>query len=148
VPAVTVSAVIGAAPEAVWDIVSDPYHLPRWWPRVQRVEEATPEAWTTVMQSTRGKTVRADFSRLDADPPRRLSWRQEVEESPFERIMSEAVTEISLEPAAEDSTRVELRVAQRLRGLARFGGFMVKRATAEQLDEALDSLRIAVERER
>jgi hypothetical protein len=39
-------------------------------------------------------------------------------------------------------------VAQRLRGLARFGGFMVKRATAEQLDEALDSLRIAVERER
>jgi len=27
------------APRAdVWNVVSDPYHLPRWWPKVTRVE--------------------------------------------------------------------------------------------------------------
>ena len=25
---------VGAPPEAVWRLVGDPYHLPRWWPRV------------------------------------------------------------------------------------------------------------------
>ena len=46
-------------------MVSDPAQLPRWWPGVTRVEEATPEAWTTVLASPRGKVVRADFTRLE-----------------------------------------------------------------------------------
>ena len=33
-----------------------------------------------------------------------------------------------------------LEVRQKLRGLSRFGGFLVKRATRRQLDEALDAL--------
>jgi hypothetical protein len=110
--------------------VSDPYHLPRWWPGVQRVEEASPEAWTKVLRTDRGNPVRADFSVVEREAPARLVWRQELEESPFERILSRAETEISL--SAQDSrgpTRVELRATRRLRGLSRLGSFMVRRAT-------------------
>jgi hypothetical protein len=35
---------------------------------------------------------------------------------------------------------VTLQLAQDLRGLSRLGGFMIKRASAEQLDEALNRL--------
>jgi uncharacterized protein YndB with AHSA1/START domain len=141
-PKVTRRRVIRADPDALWEVVSDPHHLPRWWPGVQRVEEATATAWTKVMLSPQGKTVRADFTRLRAEPGRNLVWRQEVVESPFERILSEAVTEIVLEPAGDESTLVELQATQRLRGFARFGGFMVRRATRRRLDQALDGLEL------
>jgi uncharacterized protein YndB with AHSA1/START domain len=132
--------VVPAAQEEVWELVSDPAQLPRWWPDVARVEEATPEAWTKVLTSRRGKDVRADFTRVEYRPPHRLVWRQEVEESPFERILSESVTAISLEPDAGGGTEVELRLVQKLRGLARFGGLMVRRAAAKRLEAALDGL--------
>jgi uncharacterized protein YndB with AHSA1/START domain len=140
VPTVTRARIIGAAPEALWRVLSDPYHLPRWWPGVQRIEEASPEAWTKVLTTPKRKSVRADYSLVHAEAPRRLTWRQELEESPFERILSEAVTEISLEPADGGATRVELRARLRLRGLSRLGSLQVRRATARQLDEALDGL--------
>jgi uncharacterized protein YndB with AHSA1/START domain len=139
VPTVRRARTIAAERDALWELVSDPYHLPRWWPGVQRVEDASADAWTMVLQSPKGRTIRADFTRVSADPPARLVWRQEVEESPFERILREAVTEISLEPA-DGKTRVELRSRQRLRGLARLGSFMIRRATARLLDEALSGL--------
>src|ERR671914_1871065 len=78
---------VPAPPEEVWSLVSDPARLPRWWPGVTRVEEATDEAWTTVLRSPKGKSVRADYTRVEAEDGRRLTWRQEVEESPFERIL-------------------------------------------------------------
>ena len=139
-PDVRRSRLIEAPSSELWSIVADPHHLPRWWPQLQRVEEASPQAWTKVLRTRRGTVVRADFTRVEADAPRRLAWRQELDESPFERILSESVTEISLEPASPSSTRVELRARQRLRGLARFGGVMVRRATRRQVDEALEGL--------
>lgn len=136
---------IEASPDAVWDVVADPHHLPRWWPGVVRVEEATPVAWTKVLQTPKGKTVRADFTRTASETGRRLGWRQEVEESPFERILSSATTEIELVPEGEGSTRVRLTADQRLRGFSRLGGFMVRRATGRRLSEALEGLAGAVE---
>jgi uncharacterized protein YndB with AHSA1/START domain len=139
VPTVSRARTIPAGGEEVWALVSDPSHLPRWWPDCVRVEEATPEAWTQVLGTGTGKTLRADFTRVEAEPGRHLVWRQELEESPFERLMSEAVTEVSLEPDSQ-GTRVELRTRQRPRGLARLGGFMFRRAARRKLDEALDGL--------
>ena len=78
--------VVSGAPTDVWRIVSDPARLPAWWPGVSRVEDASREAWTTVLVSPKGKAVRADYTRVEADAPRLLVWRQEVAESPFERI--------------------------------------------------------------
>ena len=143
-PTVARARTIPVERQAVWDVVSDPYHLPRWWPRVERVEDATREAWTTVMRSPRGRAVRADFTRTEAHQPKRLAWRQELEESPFERVFAEAITEVSLEPDGDGATRVELKAVQKLRGKSRYGGFMARRAARRQLDDALDGLHNAL----
>lgn len=143
-PTVTRARTINAGTERLWDVVSDPAHLPRWWPDVLRVEDATAVAWTKVLSTPKGRTVRADFTRLIAEAPHRIAWRQEVVESPFERILSESRTEVELQPEAADATRVELKSVQRLRGMSRFGGFLVRRATRRKLEQALDGLERAL----
>jgi uncharacterized protein YndB with AHSA1/START domain len=139
-PTVARARTVAAGPQAVWEVLSDPYHLPRWWPRVERVEDASADAWTTVMRSSSGRAVRADYTRTDARRPRRIEWRQELEETPFERVFAEAVTEITLAAEGDAATRVGLKAVQRLRGRSRFGGFMARRAARRQLDAALDGL--------
>ncbi len=132
---------IAAPPERLWAVVADPHHLPRWWPGAERVEDASPEEWTLVLRSGRGKAVRADFTMVESDPPERLCWRQELEATPFERFLAESVTEIRLEPGGEGgATRVQLSLSQRLRGWARVGGFLFRGASKRRLDEALVNL--------
>ena len=145
-PRVTRELTVTAARDDVWALVADPYALPRWWPHVVRVEEATPEAWTKVLQTPRGRTVRADFTRTAIEPPQRLAWRQELEESPFERIFSSSLTEVELATAEGGGTRVALTSEERLRGRFRLGGFMVRRAARRRLDDALAGLERAVAR--
>ena len=132
--------VVPGAPAEIWRIVSDPSRLPAWWPGVSRVEDASPQAWTTVLVSPKGKSVRADYSLVDAREPEWLRWRQEVEESPFERLLSEATTELELEPEAGGGTKVRLTLNQRPRGWARFSPFQLRAAAARQADGALEGL--------
>ena len=47
---------------------------------------------------------------------------------------------MALEPAGASGTAVRLTEEQRARGTARLGGFLVRRATAQRLDEALPAL--------
>jgi uncharacterized protein YndB with AHSA1/START domain len=145
VPRVTRERTISAPSDEVWELVSDPWSFARWWPATTRVEEASPVAWTKVLTTARGKPVRADFTRTEFEPPRRIVWSQELEESPFERIFSSAVTEIEL-TAADGGTRVAITSAEKMRGMNRLGGFMVRRASRRRLDEALDGLERAVGR--
>jgi uncharacterized protein YndB with AHSA1/START domain len=144
VPRVTREATVDAPPDDVWRLVSDPHALPRWWPGVVRVEDVTDDAWTSVLRSPKGRSVRADFTRTELEPPRRLAWRQELVESPFERILSAAETGLAVAPAAGGGTRVELASYERLRGRFRLGGFMVRRAARRRLDEALAGIRRAL----
>jgi carbon monoxide dehydrogenase subunit G len=142
-PTVTRSGTVDAPQEAVWEVVSDPYHLPRWWPGVTRVEDVGEDTWTNVLESPRGRAVRADYTRVYLDAPNRVVWRQELEQTPFERFLRESVTGVIL--AAEgDATHIEVRFVQKLKGMARFGGFMARRAAAKQLDEAIENLRRVV----
>ena len=143
-PRVTRRRRISAPRNRIWDVISDPHSLPRWWPRLERVEEPSETAWTKVLTSDRGKPVRADYTRTAVDPPGLLEWRQELAETPFERILSEARLTISLEQG-DGATEVTLVSKERLRGLARLGSLMVRRATAKRLDEALERLALAVE---
>ena len=139
-PVISRSRTLPAAPERIWTLVSDPERLTDWWPGVQRVEDASRKAWTTVLLTPKGRTLRADFTLLDSAHPRRLRWRQEVEESPFERILESAVTELELEPAGEGATYVRLTQRLALRGFSRLGGLQIRRATRRQLQGALDGL--------
>ena len=139
-PVISRSRRVPAAPERIWTLVSDPERLTEWWPGVQRVEDASRQAWTTVLVTPKGRTLRADYTLVDSDHPRRIRWRQEVDESPFERILESAVTELELEPAGEGTTEVKLTQRLGLRGFSRLGGFQIRRATRRQLQGALDGL--------
>ena len=133
------SRTVPVAPDAVWAVVADPHHLPRWWPLTERVEAVDVDAWTSVMRSDRGKVVRADY-RVEADePPRRRAWSQALAGTPFERLLREHRTEVALAPG-DGGTVVTLTVTQRGRGTARLGMWMMRRATRRRLDEALDGL--------
>jgi hypothetical protein len=66
-------------------------------------------------------------------------WVQEVESSPFERLLRSAETEVRLERDGDD-TRVTVTLRQRLRGVGAFGGLMVRRANRQVTDEALERL--------
>jgi uncharacterized protein YndB with AHSA1/START domain len=131
--------VVPAGPEEVWSVVSDPGRLPHWWPGVTRVEEATEDAWTMVLSSPKGKSVRVDYTRLEAVHERRLVWRQEVEASPFERILASATTEIALAPE-EAGTRVSVALEQRPRGWARFAPLQFRAAGRRQVQGAVEGL--------
>jgi uncharacterized protein YndB with AHSA1/START domain len=140
VPTTRRSRTIGATPEQVWRTVCDPHHLPRWWPRVQRVEGVDAERFTEVLTTEKGRAVRADFVVLESRAPEVRRFRQEIEGSPFERLLRSAETGIRLAPDGTGATRVTVEIRQRLKGVGALGGFMVRRATRRVADEALAGL--------
>jgi uncharacterized protein YndB with AHSA1/START domain len=135
------SRIIAAPVEQLWEVIGDPHHLPRWWPRVTRVEDVEGNAFTEVMRTAKGKLVRADFQLVEADEgARSLKWEQRLEGTPFGRLLSSAETSVSLEDAG-GATSVTIELRQTLTGFfPRFGGYMVRRAAAATIDEALDGL--------
>jgi uncharacterized protein YndB with AHSA1/START domain len=141
VPTARRTRIIAASVEELWEVICDPHHLPRWWPRVNRVEDVEDGAFTEVMKTAKGKLVRADFRLVRSDErAHSLAWQQQLEGTPFSRLLSSAETRVSLEPVAE-GTSVTIELRQRLSGFfPRFGGFMVRRAAAATLDEALGGL--------
>lgn len=133
------SRTLAVAPDDIWPTVADPYHLPRWWPRVERVELVQGDGFTELLRTDKGRAIRADFRVMQSRRPEVRRWRQEVEGTPFAGILVSAETEIRLE-ALEGATRVTLIQDQKLKGMARLGGFMVRRAARRALDGALDGL--------
>jgi uncharacterized protein YndB with AHSA1/START domain len=141
VPTTRRTRAIAAPAQDIWELIGDPHHLPRWWPRVARVESVEPTAFTEVLASRRGRLVRADF-RVVARDERDLvlRWSQQVEETPFARVLAAAETELRLEPAGR-TTNVTIELRQSLRGLfPNLGASRVRRAARATLDEALDGL--------
>jgi uncharacterized protein YndB with AHSA1/START domain len=134
------SRVVAAPPDELWATVGDPYHLPRWWPRVERVELVQGDGFTQLLRTDKGRAIRADFRVVTSRRPELRRWRQEVDGTPFEGILAWSETEIRLEPAGDGSTRVTLQQEQKLRGMARLGGVMVRRAARRALDGALEGL--------
>lgn len=146
----------------LWATVRDPYHLARWWPRVERVEGVQAAFFTEVLRSANGKLVRADFEVREIDEQAmRIVWAQQIAGTPFERVLAsaETVVQVSARPGmnARAATEVTLTLAQTLRGLlprpqspdggrvpawslARLGSPLVSRAAAKTVREALDGL--------
>jgi uncharacterized protein YndB with AHSA1/START domain len=141
VPTARRSRTIAAPVAELWELICDPHHLPRWWPRVERVEDVEGGAFTELMRTSKGKAVRADFVLVSADEQTHsLAWHQQLEGTPFARVLSSSETHVTLREEGERTT-VTIELRQRLSGFfPRFGGFMVRRAAAATLDEALDGL--------
>jgi uncharacterized protein YndB with AHSA1/START domain len=158
VPTARRSRTIAASVEELWELISDPHHLPRWWPRVTRVEDVDGDAFTEVMTTAKGKVVRADFNLVHADERERaLRWEQRVDGTPFARLLKSAETELHLAPVSAApspssadsgpgsletrSTEVTIELRQVLNGVfPRIGGYMVHRAAVATIDQALDGL--------
>lgn len=146
---VTRSRSVAAPVGDVWKLVSDPHNLPRWWPRVGRVENVDLKPggrrsqWTKVLETAEGRGVRADYRCLSAAENERYVWEQEVEGSPFAKHVRSSVVEIGLRGKGE-GTEVSLTYEQALRGLSRMGAPMMRRAQRETLDQALDGIEEAL----
>jgi uncharacterized protein YndB with AHSA1/START domain len=140
---------IGAPPQDVWDLVSDPYSLPRWWPRTSRVENVERRGggrrsqWTKVLATAEGRGVRADYRCLSSAENERYVWEQELEGTPFARHLKASRVEIALR-GADGETQVTLSSVQTLRGMSRLGSPMMRRGQGTILDEALDGIERAL----
>jgi uncharacterized protein YndB with AHSA1/START domain len=138
------SRTVAAPVDEVWRIVRDPYHLPRWWPRTERVEGVNSGGWTSVLLTDKGRAVRADYRVVVSKGPERRRWSQELAGTAFEGIFREVVCEVALAPA-DGATEVGIELKQLPKGWARVGGLMLRRAARRQADEALAGLAGLVE---
>lgn len=141
----TIAAPVGE----VWELVSDPYSLPRWWPKVARVEsvDRKPEGkrsqWTKVLETAEGRGVRADYRCLSSAEGERYVWEQQLADSPFERHLRRSMVEIGLRGDVA-GTEVSLTSEQKLRGMSRLGAPLMRGGQGKILDEALDGLERAL----
>jgi uncharacterized protein YndB with AHSA1/START domain len=146
-PRVTRRRAVAVSLTAVWELVSDPYNLPRWWPRTQRVESVegagTGAQWTKVLGTAEGRGVRADFRCTDAVEGERFAWEQLIPGTPFERHLRRYSVEIALSEV-DGGTGVSIAASQTLRGLSRLGSPMMRRGQGALLDEALDGVERAL----
>ena len=147
-PSVSRRRTIAAPVAEVWKLVSDPYNLPRWWPRGGRVENVDDKGgrrsqWTKVLETSEGRGVRADFRCLSSAENERYVWEQQLEGSPFAKHLRSSEIEIHLRPEG-DGTEVELTSDQTLRGMSRLGSPMMRSGQGEILEEALDGLEEAL----
>lgn len=133
----------------VWALISDPYSLPRWWPRTGRVESVDRKSggkrtqWTKVLETAAGRGVRADYRCVSAAENERYVWEQQLGDTPFDKHLRSSTVEIRLRPKGE-GTEVSLVSEQKLRGMSRLGGPMMRGGQNKLLDQALDGLEAAL----
>jgi hypothetical protein len=96
-----------------------------------------------VLSTARGSTVRADYRCSSAAEGERYVWEQELENTPFSRLLRMNRLEIRL-AVADAGTDVTLVNEQVLRGVSRLGGPMAARAARRTLDEALRGIERAL----
>jgi uncharacterized protein YndB with AHSA1/START domain len=147
-PKVTRSRFVAAEPERVWELISDPHNMPRWWPRVVRVEDVRDPGgkrarWTAVLGTERGTGVRADFRCVGSTSGERYAWEQEIEGTPFERVLKASAVELRLRTRG-GGTEVTVAGEETLRGLSRLGATMIRGAARRRLDEALGGIERAL----
>jgi uncharacterized protein YndB with AHSA1/START domain len=148
-PRTTRKRLIDAPAAEVWQLVSDPYNLPRWWPRTARVEnvDAKPGGkrtqWTKVLQTSEGRGVRADFRCVSSAERERYVWEQELEGTPFERHLRALRVEVGMRER-DAATEVSLTEEQTLKGMSKLGSPLMRKARREALDQALDGIERAL----
>jgi len=132
----------------VWKLVADPYNLPRWWPRVSRVENVEGGGgrrtrWTKVLETAEGRGVRADFRCVSSAERERYVWEQELIGTPFERHLNGLQVEVRMRER-DGGTEVSIAEEQSLKGMSKLGSPLMRRARGDVLDNALDGIERAL----
>ena len=118
-------------PSASGTIVADPHHLPRWWPRVERVEGVDRRA---LHRGARAPSAGARCAPTSASSTRERRERRALGagargDAVRARASRAASTEVELRARGRRHARDARRCASSCAARARFGGFMVRRAT-------------------
>jgi uncharacterized protein YndB with AHSA1/START domain len=146
---IIVEGTVGAPPEAVWALVSDPARMPDWFAFAERVEVLGGEG---VGQRRRqhghwGKKASEVDQLVTAwEPPRRLAWRHEAERldgRPAPRFAAETEFSIDVAPA-DGGSRVRMRSAQVPASAAR--GLVIRAFGRREVKSGLERSLAAVER--
>jgi len=66
---------IDAAPEVVFDVVSNPEHVEQWWPDGARYDPTPGSTGEIVFTTPSGERAPTGFEVVDAIPPRRFAFR-------------------------------------------------------------------------
>lgn len=145
---VTRTRTVEAPVADVWKLVSDPYGLPRWWPRTGRVENVEGSGgrrtrWTMVLETAEGRGVRADYRCISSAEGERYVWEQELEGTPFERHLKASKIEIGLREKG-GGTEVKISAVQTLKGMSRLGSPLMRRGQGAIVNEALDGIERAL----
>jgi uncharacterized protein YndB with AHSA1/START domain len=130
---------IDAPVKDVWRVIADPYHLPRWWPGVTRVQDVREGSFTQVVPTKRGKPMRLDFRVTESIPMERRSWSQALPGTPFERLLEAWSTTITMQDLG-GRTLVSIAEIQQLRGSFRLGLPLQRRPARRRVDAALAGL--------
>jgi uncharacterized protein YndB with AHSA1/START domain len=150
VPRVTRRRTIDAPVGEVWGLISDPYNLPRWWPRATRVEnvDRKPEGkrsqWTMVLETAEGRGVRADYRCISSAVGERYVWEQQLDDTPFGRHLRSSSVAVGLREKDDEGTEVTIVAEQRLRGLSRLGSPLMRGGQGKILEGALDGIERAM----
>lgn len=145
-PRVSRSLEVPVAIDSVWDFVSRPGNLARWWPRVIRVEGVVGQAgttglsWTSLLEADSGRRVRLDFQATTAEPPNAFGWIQELANTQFEKHLRRQEYMILLGDLA-GGTAVELVAETDLKGSAKLASLTLRKSQGRVLDRALNDLR-------
>ena len=83
--------------------------------------------------------MRLDFRIVESHAPERLTWTQELQGTPFERLLSAWTTTVTLQPDG-DACIVTLEESQQLKGSLRAGALLQRRPARRRLESALKGL--------
>ena len=124
---------IAAPRERVWELVSDPHHLPRWWPRAVRVEDVRRCGSGTRSAVDDGARDRARQGRAGRLPLHQRGARGALRLGAGARGHALRADPALLARSRSGSrartagTEVTLASSERLRGLSRLGSPMMRR---------------------
>lgn len=136
----------------VWNFISRPENLARWWPRIVRIEGLAGQPgtsglkWTSLLEADSGRRLRLDFEAVRVESPSLFSWQQELADTQFEKHLRRQEYLIQLEDRG-DSTGIDLIAETELKGSARLAGLTLRKSQGQLLDRALSELEHALSSE-
>ncbi len=114
-PTTRASRTIAAPVQELWELMLDPHHLPRWWPRVTRVEDVARRCVHRGDEDQEGQDSCVLTSTCRATrPPHSLTWVQRIEGTPFASVLTSAETELRLTSAGDAATEVTIELRQQM----------------------------------